>query len=429
MNIPRLVMTFLALALPLSGLYAAEDIPVKKGDVLSLQQCIQIALKTHPGVMASTGDLEAARSRVGQAKSDFYPQIGLSAGYSRISPAPAAAASMGGDYNQYSAGVSLSQDLYDFGKTSTKTKIQEFYTVAAGADLMDTEARITHAVKQAYYNVLRAKRGLEVAAETVKQNRRHLDRAEAFFEVGTRPKYDVTASEVNLSNARLNLIKAENALSLSKVNLNNAMGATDAVEYEIEDNLAFVKYGVTFEQALSKAYGNRPDMKSAAAKRTAAEKAVEFAGAGYYPVLTGSAAYNRSAEDFPLEQSWNAGVTLSFPLFNGFMTKSQVQEARAILKSAKANEDLLRQGIYLDVRQAFLNLRQAEDSIRTAELTVKQATENLDIANGRYAAGVGSPIEVTDAQVLYSNAKLTLIQALSDYKAAVASIEKAMGDK
>jgi outer membrane protein TolC len=422
-------MIIMALALLSSGLYAADDALVKQGDTLTLQQCIQTALRKHPGVMASTGALEAARSRIGQAQSNYYPQINLSAGYSRISPAPGSAASIGGDYNQYSAGVSLSQDLYDFGKTSANTKIQESYTEAAGADLMDTEARITLAVKLAYYNVLRAKRSLEVAAETVRQNRQHLDQTEAFFKVGTRPKYDVIASEVNLSNARLNHIRAENALNLALASLNNAMGLSEAGQYDIEDNLAFVRFGITFEQALARAYDNRPDMKSASAKRTAAEKAVEFAGAGYYPVLTGNAAYNRSAEEFPLEQSWNAGVTLSFPLFNGFLTKSQVQEARANLKAAKANEDLLRQGIYLDVRQALLNLRQAEDSIQTAELTVKQATENLDIANGRYSAGVGGPIEVTDAQVLYGNAKLTLIQALSDYKVAVASIEKAMGDK
>lgn len=94
---------------------------------------------------------------------------------------------------------------------------------------------------------------------------------------------------------------------------------------------------------------------------------------------------------------------------------------------AKANEDLVRQTIVLDVQQAYLNLKEAENRIPTAEITVTQATENLDIANGRYAAGVGSPIEVTDAQVTYINAKTTYIQALSDYKVTQASLEKAMG--
>jgi len=418
MSRSRLIAIFMvfALSLPSGGVYAAEDAPIKKGELLTLERCVQIALRKHPSVIASTGSLEAARSRTVQAGSNFYPQVNLSAGYSRISPAAGSAPALssgGGDYNQYSAGAALSQNIYDFGRTAVQTKIQEFNTEAAGADLLNTEALITLAVKQAYYNVLKAKRSRDVAAETVKQNRLHLDQAEGFYAVGTHPKYDLLTAQVNLSNAGLGLIKAENALNLARANLDNAMGVPGAGEYEIEDNLAFVKYGVVFEEALARAYGNRPDMKSAAAKRTAAEKAVEFATAGYYPALTGNAAYNRSAEQFPLEQSWSAGVTLSFPLFNGFLTKSQVEEARA----------------NLDARQAVQHLRHAEESIQAAELTVKQATENLDIANGRYAAGVGNPIEVADAQVLYSNAKLTLIQALSDHKVAVASIEKAVGGK
>ena len=123
------------------------------------------------------------------------------------------------------------------------------------------------------------------------------------------------------------------------------------------------------------------------------------------------------------------GVTLSFPIFSGFLTKHQEEEAVSNLNVARANEEALRQSVVLDVQQSYLNLKQAEDSIATADLAVKQATENLDIANGRYAAGVGNPIEVTDAQVTYSNAKLAYIQALTNYNDAHASLLKAMGER
>jgi len=106
-----------------------------------------------------------------------------------------------------------------------------------------------------------------------------------------------------------------------------------------------------------------------------------------------------------------------------------VLESKANLNVLSANEEALRQTVFLDVKQAYLNLKEAEESIPAAELVVQQAEENLDLANGRYAAGVGNPVEVTDAQVALSSAKLTFIQTLYDYKIAHANIEKAMGER
>jgi outer membrane protein len=128
-----------------------------------------------------------------------------------------------------------------------------------------------------------------------------------------------------------------------------------------------------------------------------------------------------------MEHGWSAGVMLTVPLFSGFLTQQQVAEAKANLYALRANEESRRQQILLDVRQAYLNLQAAEASITTAELASKQAKENLDLANGRYAAGVGSPIEVSDAFATYVTAQASYTTALANYKTAQASIEKAMG--
>ena len=120
-------------------------------------------------------------------------------------------------------------------------------------------------------------------------------------------------------------------------------------------------------------------------------------------------------------------MVLTVPLFSGFLTSHQVAEAKSALYTLRANEESLRQQILLDVRQAYLNLQAAEASISTAELAAKQAKENLDLANGRYSAGVGSPIEVSDAFATYVTAQATYTGSLYSYKTAQASIEKAMG--
>jgi outer membrane protein len=267
-----------------------------------------------------------------------------------------------------------------------------------------------------------------VNIDTVKQYALHLEQAKGFYAVGTKPKFDVIQAEVNLSNAKLNLIKAGNDLKIAKVNLNNAMGVPNAPDYSIEDNLSFKKYEITLEDALARAFENRPDLQSSVAKRKAGEVSIDSAKANYYPFLTGNAAYNWAGQRFDqYDNGWNVGALLTFPVFSGFLTKYQTEEAKANLNVLKANEESVRQTVILDVQQAYLNLIQAEESIPTAELGLQQAQENMDIVNGRYAAGVGNPIEVTDAELSLANAKLSYIQALYQDKVAQANLEKAMG--
>lgn len=424
---------FFILISPFNG--GAEEI-IKKGETLNLGRCIEIALKMQPTIIAARNTVNVNESRVGQAKANYYPQIDWSSSYSRIKSASPSSGSSSGSFgradesfNQYSTGFSLIQTIYDFGKTPNQVKIQNLNLDSSRSDFQNVTEQIIFTVKQAYYGVVQAKYNKIVAEDTVKQTQQHLEQAKGFFEAGTKPKFDVTKAEVDLSNAKLNLIRNENAYRISIVTLNNAMGVPDAPEYTLDEKMSFEKYEITLEDALTKAYQNRPDLKSLVSKRQAAERSIELAKTGYYPILSGNAGYNWSGEQFPLEDGWNVGASLSFPLFSGFLTKYQVEESRANLNVIKANEESLRQIIFLEVQEAYLTLRAAEEAIPTAKLGVEQAQENLDIANGRYAAGVGNPIEVTDAEVGLTNARTFYIQALYTDKVARASLEKAMGKK
>jgi outer membrane protein len=406
----------------------AEEL-IRKGDTLDLQRCIAIAMEKHPNIQAATGTIMAGESKVGQARSGYYPQLSGSAGYSRTDPYSTSTISAGQAYDSYSSSISLSQNLYDFGKTSTQVKVQEFNRDSSRSDRDNVIVQVAFAVKQAYYGLLQARRNRDVSREVVGQFRQHLEQAKAFFEVGTKPKFDVTKADVDLSNAKLNLLKAENAVRLGQVALNNTMGMPEAPEYEVVDQLPFQRVTIDLEEVTRRAYERRPDLKAIDVKKRSLEQSIELARKGYYPSVTSSASYGWGASSFPLDQGWSFGAQLNVPLFSGYSTKYQVEEARANLDVLSANEALLRQTIYQDVKQAWLNLQEAADRIATAELTVRQAIENLDLANGRYASGVGSPIEVTDALVSVSNAKLAHISALSDYRLAQASLEKAAGEK
>jgi outer membrane protein len=274
---------------------------------------------------------------------------------------------------------------------------------------------------------LQAAQNRNAVKETVSQFQLHLRQARGFYEAGTKPKFDVTKAEVDLSNAELNLIKAENQLRLSRVTLNNAMGIPDAPIYELKDNLFYMEYKVLFEDALQKAYAQRPDLRSLSTRKEAAKESINLSRKGYLPSLSGNASYSYTGAGFPLNDSWGLGVNLTFPLFSGFSTDYQVAGARANIDTLSANEQALKQDIFLQLKQAYLNLREAGERITNTEVTIKQAKENQELAMGRYQAGVGSPIEVTDALVALISSEVAHISALADYKNAQSSIEKAIG--
>jgi len=404
--------------------------------MLTVSQCIDIALRTNPNILAALYSVDVSKEQVGVARSNYYPQLSAQASADRIKPyAGTAIAIVNGQpvygaYTQYAGSVVLNQTILDFGKTSSSVGISKYNLESSRMNLNATEDTTILSVKQAYYAVLQAKRNLDVAADVIKQYQLHLDQAQGFYKVGTNAKIDVITAEVNLSNAKLALINADNTLKISWVTLRNSMGVPDAPEFTIEDNLSFHKYDITLEDAATRAFENRPDLKSVISQVHAAEENISLQRTGYYPVLSGNASYTKEEiylAPYTSGTTWDVGVALTIPLFNGFLTDHQVAGAKSNLYLLKANEETLRQQIILDVRQSYLNLLAAEASISAAKLSADESTENLALANGRYTAGVGSTIEVSDAFATYVSAEAAYNAALYNYKIAQASIENAMG--
>ena len=422
--IRKTIFCFVCMIFWLNNALAAELIA--KGDVLNLQQCIKIALKKHPSINAAASTIRITDSKIGQARAGYFPQLSFQSGYQRTGPSPPAIINTDPN-NHYSNTLSLSQTIFDFGKTYNQVQIQSLGKESSQADLQDISEQVILGVKQTYYGYLQAKMSRDVAQDTVNQFQQHYEIAKVFFETGKISKIDVTSAEVNLSNANINLLKAENALRIAKITLTNAMGIMNAPEYEIKDDLAYRPYDISLDEALKNAYKNRPDLLSTLKKKEGLEKTIDLNKKGYLPVLAGGAAYGYTGNDIAMDKEWSVGVTLTFPLFSGLSTKYQVDEAKANLDVLKANEDSLMQKVYLQVESAYLSLKEAAERISAGKIIVKQAEETVELAKGRYAAGVGSSIEITDAMITLNNAKMTYITALADYSVAQANLEKAIG--
>ncbi|HXG20400.1 MAG TPA: TolC family protein [Methylomirabilota bacterium] len=406
---------------------------------LTLQEAVDAAVRNHPTIRMGQATVEAAQQRVHQQIASYLPSGRYTYTYSRQErPLTAAVGGVqvGGVqqqratsqlFNFHSTNFQLSQLLFDFGRTLDLIQSAIASVEASTADLETTKQTVIFNTKQAYYGVLSAQRLLGVAEETVRQNQRHLEEAQARFDVGVAPRFDVTNARVQLSNAELSLVQARNNVALGFETLRRATGQPEPLRVTLVDSLERRPLSLVDDAILQQAYRRRPELESLRAQQRALSEQIAALQKQFLPSVSGTAQYNWTGREYPLQQGWLWGVTLTMPLFDNILTYSQLGETQANLRNLQAQEENIRQQVTLEVRQGVLNLRQAEESIRVNEQTVVQAKENLDLAEGRYAAGVGNIIELTDAQVSLTSAQANLIGALYNYKTALAQLEKAVG--
>lgn len=419
------LLIFNLLTLPLTPIFAQEN--TSKKNLLTLDDCISLTLQNNPDIAASFSTQEAQKSQLKQSKSNYFPQVNANAAYNRSNSN--SATGNRGTNNNYSAAVNATQLIYDFGQTSSAVGIQE---KAYQSSIQNTNALINNTIyllKVAYYAVLSAQEAENVYKQSVEQYTQQLKRAKAFYSVGTYPKIDVTSAQVNLNDAKLNLLTAQNTVKTRKQELLNVMGIALDPDFTLEMKDILPPFELSLEEALQKAKKNRPELLAKQLQVESARQNITLSKTGYTPTLNANGSYGWSGNDFPLYDRWSAGASLNVPIFSGLSTYNKVEQAKQNLQTAYYNLTSMEQQIELEVKTAYLSLYNAKERIPVAKLTAKQAKESYDLAVGRYKVGVGNYIEVKDAETSHSKAELSYIEAVFDYNLAIAKLKNAMGMK
>ncbi|WP_428898113.1 type I secretion outer membrane protein [Parelusimicrobium proximum] len=394
----------------------------------TLQDCIDTAISQNPSLAASESSLEAAKARIWQTASVFFPSVDVSGSLSR---SRAESAQSPDDFvygTGSSARLSASMPVFTFGKNYLSLSIQKLSYKSSDFDYQTTLNNLVYNVKKAYFDLVYAKRSIEVNESSVTQNETLYKQAKALYDVGIKPKIDVTNAEVNLNNAKLNLLTAENNEKLAYANLMNLMGIKNP-DFEIDENIDFVDYQISFDALLETALGNRPDLKSLEAKVEAARKSVNQTRTDYLPNINANASYGKSGDDKLRYESGSVGLSASWNLFGGGNTVAKVNELKATLKAREYETEALKQSILKEATQAFANFSDAVSKIPVSKQGLDTAKENWELALGRYRVGLGSNIEVVDAETSYRKVGLDYAKALTDYKTALAEMFRVMGSR
>lgn len=402
---------------------------VEKNIDMTLDKCIELALGNNPQINAAFHDILASDSRIKEVWSNYFPQLSFQTGYTRIRQLQLSDA-LGRNltFNYYTLGqITLQQMLYDFGVTQNQATIKRLDYEAYKTTLAATINDVIYQTKDAYYNLLYAFENRRVAQDTVDKFELFYNQAKAFYEIGMNPKVDVTIAEVNLSNAKLQLIQADNAVNLAVAKLNNVMGVPFIDKYNVQERLKYQPVDITFNQSIETAREARPELKLAEIKVESANQTLKLIKKSYFPTLSAEGQYQRGGKSWNSNYGYNFGAYLNFPTINGMLIKNEIQEARYLYEKEIANAKNTQNQIYLEIQNAFLLLEEKKNQMPVAILNVKQSKENYELSYGRYRVGEASPTELKDAQINYQQAQLSYYNALYQYNSAKASLEKAIG--
>jgi len=406
------------------------------GRELTIEEAVNIGMENAPKIVARIGDYVASQQRVNQALAPLLPQLSASGGYGRARQLTRITGrAFHDDFG--SASVTASQLLFDFGRTWAAKDVAKSSAEAVKEVLETQKLDISQLVKTQYYTLLLSKRLVEVNVTALERAEVNLRSAQGFFQVGTQPKSFVTRAEVDVANGRVNVIRAQNAVSLARVALNTAMGI--AVNAPTKDLLAYEPFPMNRDALVAEAIKNRPEYRQVKAQAEAADAFVRqtfrdffpnLFGSGTYGVVgvTGASANSRSTSGFiDSGNEWNVGLTLNWSIFDGGGKVARYKEAKANLEASVARVRDAELQVWLSVEQSYLNLGEAEERIGAAGKAVESAEENYQLARGRFDAGVANIIELTDAQLALTQAQSTEAQALSDYRISIANLERALG--
>jgi len=416
---------------------AATDAP----RLLHLDDAVQAALKNQPQLVQARASAAAAEGRVIQARSPLLPQVTPQASWTRSYRALTSTATGGAGTtpnpgqcvnapcNTWRFGVTGSQTLWDpstWAGWESQQRLADSLNAASTATLNNVILN----VRTFYFQARATKDLVSVADQTLKNQTTHQDQVAGFVRVGTRPEIDLALAKLNVANARVQLITAQNNDRIAKAQLNQAMGVPQGTDYQVAgDELAPLDVEdrplpFLFDQALSA----RPEIAEFEFARQASGKALDSAKWGWSPTLSFGGSYFKAGPDLgTLSDSWSFGFTLTWQLIQGGLTVGRVREAEQNLVGSAAALTGEQLQVRFDVEQAQATLLGNKESLVAAQDAVDNAKEQLRLAEGRYQAGVGTIIELSDAQVQLTTAQAQLVQAQYNLASARARLLAALG--
>ena len=424
---------WLALAIA-NPLVAAQDKP------LSLADCYRMAEQNQPDLATAEAQVQVAEAHLKERRSPYFPHLTFGASHNQqtynYAPTPGTAPSTfnllshgesWANSPYYYTGLNFSQNIYDFGLTrgSVERGSAELSQAQQNRGRVRQETLLN--VRNAYFAVLAAQELVQVRQTAVRDQSKHLEQIEAFFNVGRVPKIDVTRQQVQLANAQLDLAQAQSDVTVAQAALATAMGLAVKSTFSLIDVLGTAQVLDEVDSYLADARKSRPDLLALRDVVNAAQGDIVSARSNFRPHLNFTSFADFQNLKFPLIWNLGFGESLLQPLLSGGYNRAFLNETEQAKTAAESNLKSATLQVDREVYTDYANTTVAQQQIDLATKADQEARENLAFAEGRYSAGVGNIIELTDAELLATTAGAQVVTARYNYQLAYGRLEVAAG--
>ena len=430
MKLKKLVGIFSLLFIFNSG-YSQSD------KVLSLDNCIKLGLEQNKTLEISKSKVESANAKSGEVDAAMLPPLKMTGSYTR----PSEVINKAGGFtipfiaDNYMLKISLQQPVFTGFRLKSNSEIMEYNFSSAKEDYRKDEAQLILDIKNAYWSHFNANQLVKTINETIGQVEVHLKDIENFYEQNLATDNDVLKVKVQLSNLKLLKIDAENAVSTTRMVLNNLIGLPTMINSKIQKSVdEEPDESQTLESVITMAYESRPELKGMEYRIKSGESGVSMANAGWYPQVNFAANYNYAKPNARMffsrgefKGTWDVGINFSFDIWNWMTTSHQVEQAKASLEQTRYSAELIRDAVNLEVSQSYLSLIKSKEKISYAIENRDQAKENYRVTNEKFKAGMVLNSELIDAESSLLIANINYTSAIVEYKMAWAKLEKATG--
>ncbi len=407
-------------------LFAEEERPTF---TYTLDECIHIAMRQSPEILIAAEEINRLKGVVFEEWSSIL-SVGAGAGYTYREPMSFSGGSA--SFEQYDYDLTASIPLFSGGKVISGLNIAylqreisyEQYRLAVSDALYNT--------KVAFYNILLAKKEIEMRSEELALLAKNVEMTKNKYYDGLVPKYDLMRIEVELANAKPSYIRAENDLATAYETLKKLLGIDLNESIEIEGELAYTQTDVSVDEYLLAAEGSSPELKISRLNESVAKKNVNLATGNFFPTINAFANYDYTTDELGISfdnRDWEftAGIMIDIPISDILVAAAKKKQAKAQYEQAKISASDTTQTVKLDIKDAYYDLVEARGIIEALEYNVEMAKENLKTAQIRYDNGVGTLLELLDAQLAVTEANINYLDSIFNYTEALARLDKIIG--
>lgn len=396
-----------------------------------------MAIQNHPQVLVAQNEINVSNQQVIEARAAYYPVVSADVTGSGANPNARIGAGFLADsrlFNRFGQGVTLDQLITDVGRTRNLVASSRLQSQATTQTYQATRYDVTLAVDRAYYDVLHAQALVKVAEETVAARQLLLDQVSALAANSLRSQLDVSFADVNVSEAKLLLLRAQDSVEEAFAELGRSMGFEQPVNYQLVDEPLPSGPPANDADLMAQAINSRPELASLRYARDSAYRfyeaekdlshpTVSLTGvAGFFPLVT-----QEGSTPIPNEYV-GAAVNFSFPVMNGhlFTARREAARYRALEADQRLRDEQER--LVRDVKVAWSGAVNAYQRIDVTAQFLRQAALAMDLAQGRYNLGLASIVELTQAQLNQTQAEIENLSAKYDYQTQYALLQYTVGN-